>query len=98
MLLGAGLLVSALPFLILLSAFASNRVDDDIAPRLGLDRRASGIVTHLLTSSPATLNVATATSRSLSPSAPSRWPARSSRSTRRSSASSAAGCASCTGC
>ena len=59
---GAGLLVSLLPFLILLSAFASNRIDDDIALRLGLDRRAAGIVTHLFTSSPASLNVATATS------------------------------------
>ena len=59
---GAGLLVSLLPFLILLSAFASNRVDDDIALRLGLNRQASGIMTHLLTSAPATLNVATATS------------------------------------
>lgn len=59
---GAGLLVSALPFLILLSAFASNRVDDNISLRMGLDRQASGIMTHLFTSSPATLNVATATS------------------------------------
>ena len=52
-LLGAGLLVSLLPFLILLSGFASNRIDDDIALRLGLDRRASGIMTHLFTSAPA---------------------------------------------
>lgn len=59
---GAGLLVSLLPFLILLSAFASNRIDDDIALRLGLDRRAAGLVTHLFRSSPASLNVATATS------------------------------------
>jgi membrane protein len=62
MLFGAGMLVSLLPFLILLSAFASNRVDDDISLRLGLDRQASGIMTHLFTSSPATFNVATATS------------------------------------
>jgi membrane protein len=62
MLFGAGLLVTLLPFLILLAAFASQRVDDDIAVRLGLDRRASGIVTHLLASAPASLNVATATS------------------------------------
>ena len=62
MLFGAGLLVTLLPFLILLAAFASNRVDDDISLRLGLDRRASGIMTHLFTSAPATLNVATATS------------------------------------
>src|SRR5215469_5989629 len=59
---GAGLLVSLLPFVILLSAFASQRVDDDIALRLGLDRRAAGIVDHLFTSAPATLNAATATS------------------------------------
>jgi membrane protein len=57
---GAGLLVSLLPFVILLSAFASQRVDDDISLRL--DRRAAGILDHLFTSAPATLNVATATS------------------------------------
>ena len=62
MLFGAGLLVSLLPFLILLSAFASHRLGDDIALRLGLNQRASGIVAHLLTSAPATLNFATATS------------------------------------
>jgi membrane protein len=62
MLFGAGLLVSLLPFLILLSAFASHRVGDDIALRLGLNQRASGIVAHLLTSAPATLSFATATS------------------------------------
>jgi hypothetical protein len=59
---GAGLLVSLLPFVILLSAFASQPVDDDISLRLGLDRRAAGIVDHLFTSAPATLNAATATS------------------------------------
>ena len=62
MLFGAGLLVSLLPFLILLAAFASNRVDDDIALRLGLDRKAAGIITRLLTSAPASLNIATVTS------------------------------------
>jgi membrane protein len=62
MLFGAGLLVSLLPFVILLSAFASQRVDDDISLRLGLDRRAADIVDHLFTSAPATLNAATATS------------------------------------
>jgi hypothetical protein len=50
MLFGAGLLVSLLPFVILLSAFASQRVDDDISLRLGLDRRAAGIMDHLFTS------------------------------------------------
>ncbi len=62
MLFGAGLLASLLPFVILLSAFASQRIDDDISLRLGLDRRAAGIVDHLFTSSPASLNAATATS------------------------------------
>jgi membrane protein len=62
MLFGGGLLVSLLPFVILLSAFASQRVDDDISLRLGLDRPAAGIVDHLFTTSPATLNAATATS------------------------------------
>jgi len=59
---GAGLLVSLLPFVILLSAFASQRIDDDISLRLGLDRRAAGIMDHLFTAAPATLNGATATS------------------------------------
>ena len=62
MLFGAGLLVSLLPFVILLSAFASQRVDDDISLRLGLDRRAAGIVDHLITPAPATLNTSTITS------------------------------------
>jgi membrane protein len=62
MLFGAGLLVSLLPSVILLSAFASQRVDDDISLRLGLDRKAAGIMDHLFTAAPATLNTATATS------------------------------------
>jgi membrane protein len=62
MLFGAGMLLSVLPFLMLLSAFASHRIDDDIALFLGLDHRAAEIVTHLLTPSRAALNVATATS------------------------------------
>jgi membrane protein len=62
MLFDAGMLLSLLPFLILLSAFASHRIDEDIALYLGLDRQAADIVTHLLTTSPGSLNVATATS------------------------------------
>lgn len=58
---GAGLLISLLPCLILLSSFASGRVDD-VALRLGLDHRASGIVSHLFNSSSASLNAATITS------------------------------------
>jgi membrane protein len=61
-LLGAGLLASLLPFLILLSAFANKRVDDDIALRLGLDHRAEAIVEQLFHSSPATVSVATLSS------------------------------------
>ena len=44
MLFGAGLLISLLPFVILLSAFASQRVNDDISLRLGLDARPRGTV------------------------------------------------------
>jgi membrane protein len=62
MLFGASLLISLLPLVILLSAFASHRVDDDISLRLGLDRRAAAIVNHLITSAPATANAATITS------------------------------------
>jgi hypothetical protein len=62
MLFGAGLLVSLLPLVILLSAFASQRVDDDISIRLGLDRQAAAIVDQLFTSSPASLNAATISS------------------------------------
>ena len=62
MLFGAGLLVWLLPSVILLSAFASQRIDDDISLRLGLDPKAAGIMDHLFTSAPATLNAATATS------------------------------------
>jgi len=59
---GAGLLVSLLPLVILLSAFASHRINEDISLRLGLDRQAAGIMNHLFTAAPATLNTATATS------------------------------------
>jgi membrane protein len=50
---GAGLLISLLPFLVLLSAFASERVDDDLALHLGLDHRAATIVSHLFNQAPA---------------------------------------------
>jgi hypothetical protein len=59
---GAGLLVSLLPLVILLSAFASHRINEDISLRLGLDRQAAGIMDQLFTAAPATLNTATATS------------------------------------
>jgi membrane protein len=59
MLFGAGLLISLIPFLILVSAFASQRVDDDIALRMGLDHRAAAIVSNLFRSSPASLDTGT---------------------------------------
>ena len=62
MLFGAGLLISLLPFAILLSAFASRRVGRDIALRLGLVPKAAGIVDGLFKSAPATANAATVTS------------------------------------
>ena len=58
----AGMLVSLLPLLVLLSAFVSQRVDDDIALHLGLDSRAAKIASHLFRTSPATFNAATVTS------------------------------------
>jgi membrane protein len=61
-LLGAGLLASLLPLLILLSAFANSRVDESISLRLGLDDRAEAILAHLFHSSAASLSVATVTS------------------------------------
>src|SRR4029077_5375616 len=60
-LLGAGLLVSVLPFLILLSAFADERIDDDITLHLGLDHRAAGIVSHLFNQASPAFNFATVT-------------------------------------
>lgn len=56
-LLGAALLLSVLPLIILLSAFASHRVDGDIAERLGLNRTAARIVDSLITNSTARFNL-----------------------------------------
>src|SRR5690349_21306944 len=61
-LLGSGLLISLLPFLIILSDLANERVDDDIALRLGLDHRAAIIVSHLFKQTSLTFNAATVTS------------------------------------
>lgn len=58
-LLGAGLLASLLPLIILLSAFASERVDDDLALRLGLNPQAATIVSHLFRTSTPSVNAAT---------------------------------------
>jgi membrane protein len=59
---GAGLLISVVPFLILLSAFASERIDDDIELHLGLDHQAANIVTHLFNNASPAINLATVTS------------------------------------
>ena len=53
---GASFLLSVLPLIILLSALANSRVDDNIATRLGLNREGSHIVDTLFTSSHAGLN------------------------------------------
>jgi hypothetical protein len=50
MLFGAGLLVSLLPFVILLSAFAASASMMTSPLRLGLDHQAARIVDHLITS------------------------------------------------
>lgn len=44
---GSGILVTVLPFLLLLGAIGSQRIDDDIALHMGLDHRAERIVRHL---------------------------------------------------
>jgi len=54
---GAALLLSVLPLIILLSAFASTRVDDDIAKHLGLDRQGSRIFEGLFSSSNVSFNL-----------------------------------------
>jgi hypothetical protein len=83
-LLGAGLLASLLPLLILLSAFANRRVDDDVALRLGLNHRAETIVSTLFRSSAATISAATLTSLVfVAAGTVEQWPARFSRSMRR---------------
>src|SRR5947209_1432106 len=50
---GAELLWSALPFIILLSSLANERIDDDISRHIGLDRQGAHIVRGLFRSSPA---------------------------------------------
>jgi membrane protein len=52
-LIGASLLLSVLPLLILLSSVANQRIDDDLSRHIGLDRRGSHIVEGLFRTSPA---------------------------------------------
>lgn len=44
---GASFMLSVLPLIILLTAFANSQVDDDIATRLGLDRQGAHIIDNL---------------------------------------------------
>jgi membrane protein len=62
MLFGAGVLISVVPFMILLSAFASESVDEEIALHLGLDHQAADIVSHLFNQASPTVSVTTAIS------------------------------------
>jgi membrane protein len=62
MLFGAGVLISVVPFMILLSAFASASVDEGIALHLGLDHKAADIVSHLFNHASPTVSVTTAIS------------------------------------
>jgi len=50
---GAALLMSVLPFIILLSSLANHRIDNDLSRHIGLDRQGALIVSQLFRSSPA---------------------------------------------
>src|SRR5215472_9146136 len=50
---GAALLISVLPFIILLSSLANHRVDTDLSRHIGLDQQGALIVSQLFRSSPA---------------------------------------------
>ncbi len=54
---GSALLLSVLPLIILLSALASSRVDDDIARHLGLGRQGSRILEGLFRTSNVSFNL-----------------------------------------
>jgi membrane protein len=54
---GASLLLSVLPLIILLSALASSRVDDDISARLGLNREGAHVLDSLFTHSRAAFSL-----------------------------------------
>jgi membrane protein len=49
---GSALLISVLPFVILLSSLANHRIDTDLNRHLGLDRQGAVIVSQLFRSSP----------------------------------------------
>ncbi len=50
---GSALLISVLPFVILLSSLANHRIDTDLSRHIGLDRQGALIVSQLFRSSPA---------------------------------------------
>jgi hypothetical protein len=50
---GSALLVSVLPFVILLSSLANHRIDTDLSRHIGLNRQGALIVSQLFRSSPA---------------------------------------------
>jgi membrane protein len=54
---GAALLLSVLPIVILLSAFATTRIDDDVARNMGLDRQGSQDISRLFTSAQVSFNI-----------------------------------------
>jgi membrane protein len=53
MLFGAALLISVLPFLILLSSLANHHIDTDLSRHIGLNHEGALIVSHLFRPSPA---------------------------------------------
>ena len=55
---GASLLLSVLPLIIVLSAFASHRIQDDIARHLGLSRTGARVVEGLFRASVTSFNLA----------------------------------------
>jgi membrane protein len=55
---GASMLLSVLPLIVLVSAFANRDLDNSITQRLGLDHRAAQIIDGLFTTSPAAFNSA----------------------------------------
>ena len=55
---GAELLWSALPFIIILSSLANQRIDDDLSRHIGLNPEGAHIVEHLFRHSPAHATIA----------------------------------------
>jgi membrane protein len=54
---GASMLLSVLPLIIVLSAYANHRIDDDIATHLGLSTQGDRVVEGLFTTSNASFNL-----------------------------------------